>query len=283
MRSIHIYCDGGFGNRFNGLISGLAIAELAKMQPIVVWPANNWCGARYDEILMNPHKVLDRELATYVPEKDGFHFFMPEDHLAMGVDFKCPLRTASKEDALNYFSTSTKDVFYHSPLIPSFLDAAITEPYIRALKFMPHIVEEADSFIRANHLDFFFGVQIRKTDFGVNGSDEQGLFDLITNCTDKRFFVCSDDKTVEARFMALSNVVIYRKKAHVEKLTEGDWNTLTADHSGRVYPCNINRSAQSVIDAITDLLILSRSQIVKTSNSTFLNTALLLKAFNKAA
>jgi hypothetical protein len=44
-----------------------------------------------------------------------------------------------------------------------------------------------------------------------------------------------------------------------------------------VYPCNVNRSAQSVIDAVVDLLVLSHSQVVKTSNSTFLNAALLLK------
>ena len=38
------------------------------------------------------------------------------------------------------------------------------------------------------------------------------------------------------------------------------------------------RSAQSVRDAVVDLMVLARSQIVRTSNSTFLNTALLLQA-----
>jgi hypothetical protein len=63
----------------------------------------------------------------------------------------------------------------------------------------------------------------------------------------------------------------------VEKRVDGQWTTTTADHSGRLYPCNVNRGAASVEDALVDLLILSRSQIIKTSNSTFLNTALLLQ------
>jgi len=92
------------------------------------------------------------------------------------------------------------------------------------------------------------------------------------------FFVCSDDKTVEQKFAALKNVAIYEKQAYVEKRISGDWTELTADHSGRVYPCNVHRSAESVLEAVTDLLILSRSQVIKTSNSTFLNTALLLQA-----
>ena len=71
--------------------------------------------------------------------------------------------------------------------------------------------------------------------------------------------------------------VVYPKRAYVERLVDGGWNTPTADHSGRVYACNVNRNAASVEDAIVDLLLLSRSQVVKTSNSTCLNTALLLQ------
>ena len=89
---------------------------------------------------------------------------------------------------------------------------------------------------------------------------------------------------MEQRFGALPNVAIYAKRAHVEKLVEeGGWNSVTSDHSGRAYACNVNRSAISVIDAVVDLLILSRSDVVKTSNSTFLQTALLIKDSRKKA
>ena len=153
---------------------------------------------------------------------------------------------------------------------------------MRSLRLRAEIVTRAHTFLIERQLGAvpgdLLGVQIRKTDFGSNGADDDNLYDLVSGCPHKRFFVCSDDKAVEARFAALTNVVIHAKTAHVEKLVEGHWTTPTADHSGRVYPCNVNRSAQSVIDAVVDLLILSHSQIVKTSNSTFLNTALLLQA-----
>jgi hypothetical protein len=133
------------------------------------------------------------------------------------------------------------------------------------------------TFLHKNGLSDFLGLHIRKTDFGSHGADDDNLYTLVTNCPQKQFFVCSDDKEVERRFGNLPNVAIYPKRAHVEKLVEGDWNSTISDHSGRVYACNVNRSETSVEDALVDLLILSRSQIVRTSNSTFLNTALLLK------
>ena len=60
-------------------------------------------------------------------------------------------------------------------------------------------------------------------------------------------------------------------------MAAGGHHSLFLCGSGRVYACNIQRGATSVEDAIVDLLILSRSQIVRTSNSTFLNTALLIR------
>lgn len=285
MRDLHIYCDGGFGNRFNGLISGLLLAHAAGFNPQIVWPCNNWCGAKFSDIFENTEfPVIERELATYVPEKDKFYFFMTEDHLGMGVPNQSPLALTSLPDAVNYLRADTRPVYYHSPLIPPYLDLGAVCSQISALRFQASILERAQSFLTENQLlPIFFGLQIRKTDFGANGADDRALWDLVQKAADKRFFVCSDNAEVEARFKELPNVAVFEKKAYVEKLVEGDWNTPASDHSGRVYACNVNRSAQSVLDAVVDLLILSHSQVVKTSNSTFLQTALLLKTAREQA
>jgi hypothetical protein len=148
---------------------------------------------------------------------------------------------------------------------------------VRTLRLKKGLVERAAKFSARQKLGDYFGIQIRKTDFGANGADDNNLFDLISKCPQRKFFVCSDDKAVEQRFALLKNVVTYPKRAYVEKVVEGGWNTPTADHSGRVYACNVNRNSASVEDAVVDLLLLSHSQVVRTSNSTFLNTALLLK------
>jgi hypothetical protein len=277
MRSIHIYCDGGFGNRFNGLVAGLLVARAAGLEPVVVWPRNNWCGAGYRELIENAASVLECELAEYAPEKDRYHFFMSEDHLKMGVPNLSPLATATPDAMQQWIAASRKDVFFHTPLIPAFLGGAEVLAEVAALRLCRALVARAETFVASRGLTDFLGLQIRKTDFGANGADDQQLFGLVSQCPHKRFFVCSDDAAVEARFATLPNVVTHAKRAYVEKAVEGGWNTPTADHSGRVYACNIQRGATSVEDAIVDLLILSRSQIVRTSNSTFLNTALLIR------
>ena len=282
MRAIHIYCDGGFGNRFNGLVAGLLVAKAANLRPIVVWPRNNWCGASYAELIDTPANVIERELVSYLPEKDHFQFFMTEDHLKMGVPFQSPLQPATLETVWAYLASSDRDVNFQTPLKPAFLDQALVLEQVRALQLNAAIVELAREFMEAHKLVEFFGIHIRKTDFGANGSDDTNLYQLVSGVAHKRFFVCSDDKDVEQRFGALPNVVMYPKRAYVEKLIDGTWNTPTADHSGRVYACNVNRNAISVQDALIDLLVLSYSQIVSTSNSTFRNTALLLQTARNA-
>lgn len=276
-RTMHIYCDGGFGNRFNGLISGLILAKEAGLKPLVVWPLNNWCGAGFADLLTNDFDVVERELVTYVPEASKFHFFMTEDHLGMGVANKSPLELKSLEQAVAYMRSDNRDIYYHTPLIPSYLASNAVFEQAQKMIFQPDIVRMADSFIRGNSLKTFYGIQIRKTDFGIGGADDKNLYDLVKSSRDKNFFVCSDDKDVEERFSALPNVCIYPKRAHVKKMVDGEWNDLTADFSGRTYPCNVDRSADSVVDALVDLLVLSHSEIVLTSGSTFLQTAILLK------
>ena len=208
-----------------------------------------------------------------------FDFFMTEDHLGMGVANLSPLAVESLANALDYLDRGSKDVFFHSPLIPSYFEMESVCGVLRKLTFQPNILGSAENFRKTSGLgENYYGLQIRKTDFGSGGADDDALFSLVQKAGDKKFFICSDNKDVEARFSRLHNVAVYEKKAYVEKLVPGDWTALAADHSGRVYPCNVNRSAQSVIDAVVDLLVLSHSQVVKTSNSTFLNAALLLKA-----
>ena len=123
-RTMHIYCDGGFGNRFNGLISGLIFAKEAGLKPIVVWPRNNWCGAGFSDLLTSEFDVVERELVSYVPEASKFQFFMTEDHLGMGVSNASPLALPSLEQAVAYLRSDHRNVYYHTPLIPAYLDPA---------------------------------------------------------------------------------------------------------------------------------------------------------------
>ena len=80
------------------------------------------------------------------------------------------------------------------------------------------------------------------------------------------------------KFTQLDNSFSYKKKKYVEKLTnDGEWRDTIVDDEGNEYSFNIERSDESVIDAMIDLLILSKSTIMHTSDSTFLKTALLIQ------
>ena len=283
MRSVYIYCDGGFGNRFNALVSGLVLAKTLDLSPQIVWPVNNWCGAAFGDLLESDLPVLDREVATFVPERQHFRHFLVEDRLGLQPGWtvdESPLRMGHWDAVRAHLGVCNADVFYYTALIPPFMAAADVLAEVRGLRLRRGIIDTVDAFLRDSGLleQHFFGVQIRKTDFGSLGADEENLFDLLSKSEGHRFFVCSDDQKVEARFCALANVTVHRKSAYVDKLVDGDWTAVTTDCSGRSYPCNVNRNRQSVLDAVADLLILSHSQIVTTSNSTFLKAALLLQA-----
>ena len=282
-RLLKTYCDGGFGNRLNGLLTGMVIAELYDMALEVIWPKNNWCGASFHDIFENLMNVAERELKTYVPERGAYHYLMTEDHLQQGVSFISPLSIKTLEELGQTTHSSNKPIFLHTPLIPSYLPTDLIYKSINKLHFNEEYSARTEQFLEKNTLDNFYGIQIRKTDFGPHGADDKNLFELIQAAPAHRFFVCSDDREIEEKFKQLPNVVIYPKEAYVEKMKSGDWLDLTADFSGRVYPCNINRNEASVRDAIVDLMILSHSQIVRTSGSTFLSAALLLKAARVSA
>ena len=50
-RRLLAYCDGGLGNRLNALVTGILLARMAGFDLEVVWPVNNWCGARFCDLI----------------------------------------------------------------------------------------------------------------------------------------------------------------------------------------------------------------------------------------
>ena len=93
-----------------------------------------------------------------------------------------------------------------------------------------------------------------------------------------KFFICSDSFEVETRFMQYPNTFKYDKTSYVEKLVEGNWNATITDSTGTDFPFNVNRNSESVVQAMIDLVILSRSTLIATDfTSTFLQSAKLIQ------
>ena len=56
---IHIYCDGGLGNRLFLMISALCFTKEAGKDFIIHWPSNNWTGCYFTDLFDNKYDVGD--------------------------------------------------------------------------------------------------------------------------------------------------------------------------------------------------------------------------------
>lgn len=276
-QAIVIYCDGGFGNRLNTLISGLAVARVYRLSAKVCWPRNNWCQAGFFHVFANSLDVTEHSLSdlagTLTNTLPLLHDTLGAN--ALGVSFHSAYGYASLDDFGRDAVASGKDLFYYPALIPPWLPLEYAVLELQGLIFAPSIRDEVARFVSDIMGRPFHGLHLRRTDLNVGFSDEE-VQELVRQHPQETFFVCSDDPIAEAMAVAHPHVHRRVKNDYVGKRnTVGTWNELTSDDDGRMYHSNIDRSAASVIDGVIDMLILAHSSIVGFSGSTFQNMARL--------
>jgi hypothetical protein len=147
---------------------------------------------------------------------------------------------------------------------------------LRGLAFREDLVAVARDIIDRHAGGPYVGIHLRATDF-TSPPPTDPMLAAVQAQSDTRFFVCSDDPELEARFAAFPNVFLHPKTAVVQKRFEGPWRAAVTDSDGLPYGSNIERNARSVVEAVVDLLLLAGSRPLKTSNSSFLALAGLLR------
>lgn len=282
MSKAFIYCDGGFGNRYNSLLSGLFLAWACKKEPLIIWPQTRWTEASFTDLFdskLTEFTSFDKE--TFFTEYNPINLvhWNPwganvEQHNCMGIYMGIDQFLKDRED---------RNILFYTSIICPWVDTNNLKPIIDLIPFQPYLIDTANKFIEENfESKEFFGLHVRRTDHAYK-LDEDDYINQINNNKDKLYFICSDEQAAEDKFKnSCSNVRTYNKKSYVELLNpEGGWNTVTKDEFGHQFPFNVKRPKESVIEAMIDLLILSRSTVINTDHrSTFLQTALLLKRFN---
>lgn len=282
MKDFYIHCDGGFGNRFNSLIVGMAIALEGNFNPVVSWPSTNVCRALFDDIFDIDINFISKRLEDYSQVINEYEFLMHENQLLWNVPIKSPYDFRSIQDIINFCNNSDrKNIFYFNNLIPNYKDSNLIYSIIKKIKFRKEYYNILQQFLPPYE---FIGVHLRSTDFP---EFDKKNFDLIFNeieNSDRKYFVCSDDFELENKFNQLKNVFVYPKTNYVKKIEPNkNWcikKGSIKDERGKSLSYNVERDNDSVKQAILDLLILSKSDIMETSNSTFLNTAVLLKKYH---
>ena len=278
-KEFRIICDGGLGNRINALISGLIISDLLGYTPYVHWSPNNWCGCKLDEIFVPNFEYDDRSITKVYDDFPDYLYLIHANQLEREVDI-----IHISDDISAIHQANGKNIIYYNSLFPQFLKKEDIIDKLKSLEIKEDILSDVISFCENNNIgkdEIVDGVHIRLTDFPENIKVDE-ILEYVKSSGNKTF-VCSDDKECETSFLNFSNVIRFNKYNYATKMNlDFDWNDLTEDTEGRYFNFNVNRSSQSVVEAFKDLLILSKTNIIKTSNtSTFLNLAMLYSELNK--
>lgn len=273
-----VLCDGGLANRLNALVFALILQRRFGHEWRISWPLNNWCGAPLESLFVPPlaHDTLG---LTHYREQSARRMLMQENQLDFPAERLVLHSTLHSFDDYRRELDGASDglVYFHNQ-IPAWVDATEVHAVLRSLQLEPSVEQRAWAFVQAQRIDASVtGVHIRKTDFG-DAVNDGAIFSAMQQST-KRHFVCSDDAEVNRRFATLANCAVFEKQHFPEKREKsGAWLRWTKDDDGRTFPYNIERSATSVVEGLIDLLILSRTELVATSGSTFLAMARLFRA-----
>jgi hypothetical protein len=242
-------CTTGLGNRIMSLITALYWSDVLKASPVkMLWFANSECNLDSSDIFnTDPHtiKFVDKDILIGCTNHLSSEILNIKDE--RNITTLC-----------NYNTT-----LINNWIIPEYITTIQQLKYIKHLRFKNDIVNTALNFINNNNIDAnTTGLMLRGTDGIYHGiqSSIQKCYSYVQNQKSDRFFIMSDEDSIIKKFYELENVITYPTRSFVKFNKE----------SMALY-----RDKQSVIDGIINLLILSRTNILNTTNSSFLKVAKL--------
>lgn len=261
MMKVIIFCDGGLGNRMGSMIGGLYLADKLNAEFEIAWPQTDWCYCSYGDLFENEFKNSETNFGD-VFKNNKIDLLVSHIQLDEGkdIDYCDP-------ENMEQFNFKHQTIVYNNSLVPSFLtDEKIVELLWR-FKINKGILDSVNDYILKNSISVStIGLHIRKTDNPLQIDDNFYSNTVMANPA-KKFFICSDDESVENKFGRMRNTIIRKKNHYVRKIDESsEW------FKGN----NVFRSKESVIEGFIDMLVLSRTTIVSRINntSTFLKFAI---------
>ena len=270
-RTLLIFCDGGLANRINSLIGGVVLAQQLGWAHQVLWPRNNRCGAGYGQIFEGgtAHDVRLQDLRAH---EDALQLWLHENDVGFTGPVRALRELRSPAQLPVLLADDTRPILYCENTVLPWLPEAAVQQALLGLRLQADLLARA-RVLRESHTDGgYIGIHLRATDF-TSPPPTEAMLALVQTRQDVRFFVCSDDAALERRFAEHPNVFVNPKAAYVEKREDGPWRSAVRDSDGLPYTSNIERNAQSVVEACVDLLLLAGSTAMRTSASSFLALA----------
>lgn len=263
---LYSYCDGGLGNRLGSLVGAMHLSQRTNSELVVLWPKTRWCDAEFIDFFEPTLKYITCEsnVENLIKKND---ITLCDTHIEYSI--KNVRHVYPEKDMAETFKKNEK--ILHSNNTPySFQSDEEISNLLSILRIKTEIIKIVNKFVTYNQIDDnVVGLHIRKTDHEV--LPDSFYYQFIENNFDKKIFICSDDEKIENELTKKYPNTISRKKiSYVRKYEEGDWRI------GDSF--NVYRDKNSVIDGFIDMLILSRTSIVKLSDiSSFLKFALYFK------
>ncbi len=259
MRKLIIYCEGGFGNRMCSMLGGLVAADKIGINEVnIIWPISNWCNCSYEKIFLPQFKILtdvdkifkenlQNIFLTHTSEKKFKYVFKHDGYI------------------IEKIREMSEDVVYNNNRIPKYAKNDEIISKLKSIKINKSIRNVVYEFCEKNKIDnSVIGLHLRRTDSGYDKMDDEKYLNVVKKLSEKRFFVCSDDLKTEKMFNVFKNVIVFKKTDYVEKLNKNkDWAEYTYNENNTMINAeyNIKRNENSIIQAVIDMLILSRTNL----------------------
>lgn len=289
--TIQVINFGGLANRLNNIINGMFLSSSLNRKLKIFWPINNACSCKYSSIFTNDIEVIEFEQEDGFGAPEGYYKLAGENTTFFrnewGANFTGN-NFINKFQSYNNIGTGREifktlrlqdtDILLQGNSIFYFISIKNINKYFNLLSPTESIAERVLSFTNENNIDRnVIGIHIRRTD---SPSLDDSLIihkinSFIKNNRRQKIFLCSDSSATEKKISMLypDNIIIHEKNAHAEKRSrEKSW--VSNGTGSEKY--NVFRSQDSVILALIDFYILSKTSIKVRSSSTFSQLAYYL-------
>jgi len=266
---------GGLGNRVLGSLTGFFISRLNNTPLYIHWPDDNpACLASWTDLFVDNNAIIN----DHVPETDDDYYIVHNpSYYTNRVNVLCHRSDVLLKD--NHELLSLTNNLIRQPTSQDIIiqdDGAmaaqlprelIKEYFCNGLMIKPYIIDKAREFCKLHQVDGnTIGVHMRLTDM-IHEDNRQSIINQYINkmCEfeSSRFFICSDDSDAEEQLKEAfpGSIIKYDKTEYVEKFhTSAGWKRMDTTGNDKCR-YNVSRSKDSVIEALIDCLVLSRTDM----------------------
>jgi hypothetical protein len=252
--------DGGLGNKFNGLFHGMYLSKKLNKNLVINNVRNHSTDCNFKSLLDFDYEYIENTITELDNKLDiNIPIYLHKKHL----NYKRKVIVGSDNYVDPTFVFLTDSLRISNDLLKECFDC---------IKINRSIVDRVTDFIQQNDISKnIIGLHIRASDSPDRAFNINCAKNFIESTKNQKIFICTDEKDVEDFFKQYENVFFYNKTSYTEKYDKSNgWNGVTIDNDNRKWNYNAARNEQSIIEAFTEMLILSKTSYVGNTKSSFL-------------